>query len=196
MSGSGRRPEQPGWRGDESRYARPIFQTEGFEEIDETWRHGAYIGGMAAVGGTEVLASSYLAAARLLIQQSVRDHEAYGVVLPALFLLRHALELRLKALVRPSKLHHDLDRLVTALDERLKRERGSGLPTDLVARIRELHAMDRRSVAFRFHDGQGGAGAEPCVNEVWVDLVYFLDVVGWVDRELAALARGHARREG
>lgn len=170
---------------------KPLFQTEDLESIDETWRNGAYIGGLASAGRTEAMARSYLLAGTALVQQAIRDDAAWEIVLPALFLFRHAIELRLKSLVQPATLDHDLDKLVGALDETLTTQRGFGLPARLVGYVAELNAMDSRADAFRFYDRKPtkqGAGGPFFPDEVWVDLAHLLFVVDWIDRELRALA--------
>lgn len=77
-------------------FARPVFQSEGCEAIDETFTHGAYIGGTAGAYEDGAIAEGYLKAADLLVEQALKDDLAHVMVLPALFPYRHALELRLK----------------------------------------------------------------------------------------------------
>jgi hypothetical protein len=116
------------------RVLRPIFQTAGFEDIDETCFYGAYIGGMAATYEDAGIATSYMRAANMLVGQALRDDCVHEVVLAALFLYRHALELRLKFPVRPDKLNHGLGRLVRELNELLVTKRGAGLACGVIDR--------------------------------------------------------------
>lgn len=130
--------------------SRPIFATEGFEDIDESCTHGAYIGGMAVAAEDAGLATSYMRAADMLVERALRDDCVHEVVLPALFLYRHVLELRLKFAVRPAKLDHGLEGLARELDVLLTKKGGRGLAPGLLERVEEIRTstpMLMRSVS-------------------------------------------------
>src|SRR5262245_42827556 len=119
-------------------YAQPVFHTDGFDEVDENTQGVAYIGGMAAANDDAGIAGDYIRAANVLVERGLENDCAHEVVLPALFLYRHALELRLKSVVRPAKLDHDLTSLARQLEARLIEIRGVGLPNHLVERVEDL----------------------------------------------------------
>jgi hypothetical protein len=182
---------------------RPIFQTAGFEGIDETCSTGTYIGGLAGVEEDAGIASNYKEAADVLVERALADERVHEVLLPVLFLYRHSLELRLKFAVQPQKPNHDLVALTGALDEILVAKRRGALPPGLIERVQEIAAYDVEADAFRFHARKRKKGAqrtEPHFpEEVWVDIAYLRDVMDWVDRELqdaAWAARAPASLDG
>lgn len=172
---------------------RPLFRTDGFEMIDETWTHGAFIGGLAGADGDDGLADNYLMTADLMVERALRDDLVHVVVLPALFLYRHALELRLKAAVRPERPDHDLDGLVQRLNAMLRDNGTDVLQEQVVERISEIARFDPRADAFRFHASRprrASPGLPHFPEEVWVDVRNLPSTVRWIDRELrAATAR-------
>jgi hypothetical protein len=170
---------------------RAIFETDDFEGIDETSRHGAFVGGMAGAHQDGGIASSYLRAAEQLAAQAVADDAAHEVVLPVVFLYRHALELRLKLAVRPAKLDHDLVKLAETLDVQLLAKRGVGLPSEILDRIREIGKFDPRADAFRFTRRaatKGKPGEAHFNEEVWVDVAHLRRVMRAVDEQLQEAA--------
>jgi hypothetical protein len=177
-------------------FARSIFKTTGFEDIDETWSSGAYIGGLAGAYQDAGIAESYKSAADILVERALVDERVHEVVLPVLLLYRHALELRLKFAVRPKTFDHDLVALARALDEILVTKRGAGLPPALIERIKEISDYDTIGDAFRFHTRKakksGGPPQPHFPEEVWVNVTYLRDLVNWLDRHLrdaAAITR-------
>jgi hypothetical protein len=169
---------------------RPFFCTEGFEDMNESCSQGAYIGGMAAAHKDAGIGTSYMRAAELLVERGLRDDCVHEVVLPALFLYRHALELRLKFAVRPTKLNHDLEALAVELDASLVRARGFGLPARLLARVGEIARFDPRADAFRFtYAAKKRRNGEPHFpEELWIDLSHLRSVMSWLDAELRVAA--------
>jgi hypothetical protein len=166
-------------------FAQPVFRTDGFDEVDEETRGVAYIGGMAAAHDDAGIAGDYIRAADLLVEYALANDREHEIVLPALFLYRHALELRLKSLVRPAKLDHDLSVLVRELDARLLAGRGSGLPDHLVERVEELAKRDPRADAFRFtRTSKKGGQTRHFPEEILVDLRHLRAVVTWIDQEI------------
>lgn len=168
------------------RASRPVFVTSGFEEIDETWTHGAYVGGLAGAYEDAGLAENYMKSAAMLVERALRDETIHEVALPVLFLYRHALELRLKYAVQPSKLDHDLNGLAAKLDELLLARRGVGLPKRILERVHEIARFDPRADAFRFtyKTKKRLPDGAHFPEEVWVDLVHLRAEMDWIDGEL------------
>jgi len=169
-----------------------MFHTDNFDEIDETWTHGTFIGGLAGAYHDAGVANQYMLASDQLVSWALQNQRAYDVILPVLFLCRHGLELRLKHLVRPAKLTHDLVALTSALDEELKTSGFGGLTSEFVSRVGEFHLFDERADAFRFHAAKATKGLPPKAHfpeEIWVDLAYIRDVASRLESELAWCAR-------
>lgn len=78
------------------------------DEIDESWTHGVLVGGMASAPDDLELAQAYAEAAAQLIDLALESGEAWRLTYPIFYLYRHALELYLKAVVRPSRPRHEL----------------------------------------------------------------------------------------
>ncbi len=134
----------------------PIFQ-EIPDEIEETWQHGAVIGGMAFRDRRQV-ARSYKLAADQLVALALTKHEPYEMDFPILFLYRHTVELYLKAALTNPPENHDLGEL-----SRLLESAGGGqLPKWMRDRLWDFHEIDRRSSIFRYAD-PGPPG------ELWID---------------------------
>jgi hypothetical protein len=169
-----------------SDFSQPIFRTDEFDTIDETCSGGAYIGGMAAGHEDAGIAEIYLRAAETLVERGLADDRAHEVVLPVLFLYRHALELLLKVAVQPTKLNHDIAALVGDLDALLVTKRGAGLAPGLVARVAEVATFDPRADAFRFTSSANkrSSGAPHFPDEIWVDLRRLRDAMSGIDKEL------------
>lgn len=170
--------------------SHPIFKTDGFDDIDEASIHGAYIGGLAGVYEDAGIATSYKRAAEMLLGRALADECVHEVVLPVLFLYRHALELRLKFAVRPVEPDHNLGGLARALDGLLATKRGAGLPETVLKRIEEIAAFDPRADGFRFTRKwkKGSTGDRHFAEEVWVNLVYLRTEMSRIDDELCAAA--------
>jgi len=156
-----------------SKYRHTIFRFDDFEDIDETWRAGSYIGGLGSADGDAGIARQYRAAADLMLSHSVKSDTVWEVVLPALFLYRHAI--------------HNLVELARNLDGRLSKELGTSLPAELLDRIAELEAVDPKADAFRFTADT--KNRPHFLNEVWVQLAYLRDVVTWIEAELEKAER-------
>jgi hypothetical protein len=121
-----------------------------------------------------------------LVEQGLKDDRVHEVVLPVLFLYRHALEVRIKFAVRPAKLTHDLGALIRDLDDLLVRRRGTGLARGVINRVDEIARVDPRADAFRFtyKSRNRSTGGPHFAEEVWVNLAHLRDVIAWLDSEL------------
>lgn len=139
-----------------ARLHTPIFQ-EIPDEIDETWQHGAIIGGMAFRDRRQV-ARSYKLAADELVALALTKHEPHELDSPILFLYRHTVELYLKAALTTPPEHHDLSELIHLLES----EGGGQLPDWLRKRLWDFHEIDLQSSIFRYAD-PGPPG------ELWID---------------------------
>ncbi len=139
-----------------ARLHTPIFQDIP-DEIDETWQHGAIIGGMASRDRRQV-ARSYKMAADELIALALTKHEPHELDFPILFLYRHTIELYLKAALANPPAHHDIGELSRLLEA----EAGEHLPDWMRHRLRDFHEIDGRSSIFRYAD-PGPPG------ELWID---------------------------
>jgi hypothetical protein len=94
-----------------------IFQ-EPPDEINETWRHGALLGGiLSKVNTTLSVADAFKLAGDMLVDKVLSsDLEAYEIVYPVLYNYRHCLELYLKAVLRAER-GHNLSKLTVKLEE-------------------------------------------------------------------------------
>jgi hypothetical protein len=109
------------------------------------------------------LASAYLQSAQLIIEQKVGKPELDLLFFPVAFLLRHALELELKATIRrcwrinkrPSSYemsHHELDTLAHRLDVERKRMEIEPLQASTRKVIAILDNVDPKGDRFRFNE--------------------------------------------
>jgi superfamily I DNA/RNA helicase len=105
----------------------PLFQ-ELPENLDESWRHGTVIGGMAEIGDAFALAESYNLAGDMLVDVALSTGEAYELIYPVIYNYRHATELYLKATVVSKEKTHDLLRLLQEFKKLLKAEFDATLP--------------------------------------------------------------------
>jgi hypothetical protein len=129
------------------------------------------------------LAMEYLAAARLLLDSRVqRGNNVYTVTHPVLFLVRHSLELYLKALLDHAPEHHDLAKLLSAVNELLMRRFGQSLDGGwLLGWVREFHEYDRTSMGFRYSSDKRASVFFPAEHEVNFDVLRrYLDVAAIV----------------
>lgn len=138
------------------------------EAIDETWTHGALLGGMIGFS-EEDLAESYFAAADALVGRvRKRRHEGRDLVNPILFLYRQGIELYLKAIVQPAKRDHDLAALLAAFRQHVHQRYTADLPQWLTDAVSELARYDPKADVFRYAEPRSrrleGEG------EFWVDL--------------------------
>jgi hypothetical protein len=134
---------------DEEKITYPIFQ-EIPDGISEDWTHGVLIGGMATETSDIGVAQGYWWAAEKLIEPALRSREPCRYAYPILFLIRHALELYLKAIVQPTKLDHDLRPLIDELDRLLERRFHQKLPPELRTDLETLATIDPNGMSYRY----------------------------------------------
>ena len=151
----------------------------------------------------EATVDSYLQAASILVDQALADEMVHEVILPILFLYRHAIELRLKVPVRARKPTHSLADLLQAVEDALRTGGHAPLNPGVVALVRGLDRFDPKADAFRFHarapnprnrksgDGPTKVTAPEVhfIDEVWVDVRRLREAVSEVDLALERAAR-------
>lgn len=174
---------------------RAIFEepTEGLERAGpDEGPLGFLLGGMANAPFA-TLGAQYLKAAEVLFDQiGSRAIWDYETAYPCLHLLRHALELLLKACLAPPPHGHDLALLMAALVGRLQREHGADLPAIAQARIAEFARFDPAGIAFRYSEVQSAPsqGSGPLPLEVHVELRHLRRTMLPITHGLAELAQG------
>jgi len=116
----------------------------------------------------------------------------YEIAYPCLHLLRHALELLLKACLAPPPHGHDLDLLLAALAARLNREHSADLPAIAQARIAEFARFDPAGIAFRYSQVRPAPsqGFGPIPLEAHVELQHLRRTMSPITQGLADLAQG------
>lgn len=160
------------------------------DEIDETWTSGVLVGGMASAPDDHWLARAYAEAAAQLIGPALKSGEAWRLTYPIFYLYRHALELYLKAVLRPSRPRHDLRPLIDAFDELLREQLHSAIPAHLKDDLLIFATVDPDAQGFRYsHTTKGKLQLLP--GEYWVplrDLQRFADeVFGFIEDVLHRL---------
>ena len=174
---------------------RPIFE-EPTEELERASPDegplGFLLGGMANAPFA-TLGAQYLKAAEVLFEQ-IRSRAIwdYEIAYPCLHLLRHALELLLKACLAPPPHGHDLGLLLAALGARLQSEHGADLPAIAQARIAEFARFDPAGIAFRYSQVRPGRsqGFGPIPLEAHVELQHLRRTMSPITQGLAELAQG------
>ncbi len=157
------------------RSVTPLFQ-ELHENLDESWRHGTVIGGMAEIGDAFALAESYKFAGDVLVDAALSTAEAYELIYPVIYNYRHATELYLKATLIPRRKDHDLLWLLQEFKKLLKTEFDATLPEWFENIILAFNDFDPDSTTFRY----GGFAFLSKHGEVWVDLVHMKTLMGWL----------------
>ena len=134
--------------------------------MDETWTDGFLVGGMASAPDDREIARSYREAAELMLDFVKADREVWRVAYPILFLYRHALELLLKAVIRPGRPSQGLAPLVEALDELLATRFQQTLPDFVRSDLLAFSRIDPDSQAFRYARHRSG-DARYLEGEYW-----------------------------
>lgn len=122
------------------------------QDMDETWTHIALWGGMTE-GGYQIyqIARNFKTAGDILVDKGLDQDEGYNLIYPVMFNYRHAIELYLKALVKPEKNNHDLSALFTQLKQLLAKH-NKQIPDWFTNWINEFIEYDSKSTAFRYPD--------------------------------------------
>lgn len=156
---------------DPEKITHPVFQ-ELPDGISEDWTHGVLIGGMATETSDIVVAEAYWWAAQQLIESALRTKEPFLYTYPILFLIRHALELYLKAILQPQKLDHNLVPLIEELDCLMQRRFRQKIPAELRADLEMLATIDPNGMSFRYTTvkSKHGVSWASLPGELWVPL--------------------------
>ena len=146
-------------------------------ELDETWRDGALLGGMAEGGYDRLeLAKSYKFAGDILVEKALSGAEPYELIYPILFNYRHSIELYLKIVVKSTN-NHNIQRLVSELTEYTTARYNLELPQWFKDRILDFDEFDPRATAFRYDDIGIKSKKSGDVGEFWVELPYLKKVM-------------------
>lgn len=146
---------------------RPLFQ-EPPDDLGPDSNHGFLLGGMAAYDEFQV-AKSYRQAGDAVIDAALKDADlSYEWVYPAFFLYRHALELYLKLIVRPTKPTHSLSKLVKSFKNIVRRELRLDIPSWALDRLKEIAEIDPESTSFRYFEVLP-TNKMACRGEWWVE---------------------------
>jgi hypothetical protein len=132
------------------------------EDLDETWRHGIFLGG--GVDEYLELARSYKQSAEALLDSALKSGEPRDWGYPVLFAYRHALELYLKIVGEIQEPIHSLEDCVRLVEKRHGQRIGSPVREWVI----EFDKIDPYGTAFRYADDQAGTLK---YAEYWVDFV-------------------------
>ncbi|MGD9893704.1 MAG: hypothetical protein AB7U18_20670 [Dehalococcoidia bacterium] len=149
------------------------------DEIDEAWTNGVLIGDMASSLNDLELARAYAEAAAQLVDPALESGEAWRLTYPIFYLYRHALELYLKAVVRPPRPRHELPPLVEEVEKLLRERLHTAIPTHLKDDLLVFATVNPDAQSFRYsYTTTGKRRLLP--GEYWVrlrDLRRFADEV-------------------
>ncbi len=151
---------------------RPTIFQEPPPNGDETWTHGAMLGGMIG-HGDEDLAESYFLAGDALVASVLRgEMSGQDVVNPVMYAYRHGIEFYLKCIVQPSKKDHSLGSLLEAFRRHIKERWGEDVPPVIATPIAEFATYDERADVFRYETDRHGRTHESLGHsgEFWIDL--------------------------
>jgi hypothetical protein len=163
------------------------------DEIDESWVHGALVGGMIDLAAKKrgALANSFKRAGDALLVAALASESAAELLYPVLFNYRHSIELYLKAIVDPAPYDHDLNGLIEKFRAVVLAEFGVAVPGWISDRLREFQNVDARSTTFRYPENgivfrsgrlQGG--------EAWVDFHRLKMVMDCLEASFARVLGG------
>lgn len=150
---------------------RHIFQDPP-HDVDETWTHGAMLGGMCGYGDDDLAESYFLAGDALIATVISGDASGHDLVNPVMYSYRHGIELYLKCIVQPDEKNHSLSSLLERFCRHIRTRYGESVPSVITKPIAELARYDRRSDVFRYETNRDGRTHEPLQGEgeFWIDL--------------------------
>jgi hypothetical protein len=159
-------------------------------EIDETWRHGAILGGMAEGAYDHLaVADAYKLAGDTLVKQALSNSEAYELIYPIMFNYRHCLELYLKIIIKPTKRTHGLQSLVQELNEYTKVRYSTELPQWFKGRILDFDEFEPGATAFRYDDVGIASKNTGDIGEFWIDLHHLKTIMNVIQKCFHRLIR-------
>ena len=168
--------------------SKPIFE-EPPEALDETWAHGALVGGLGWATSSEEIVRSYLVAAELLVEKGIAAQTPSTVAYPVLFLYRHAIEVCLKSLLAATSHTHSLPHLIEQVDGIARRTMTATDADWLRNRLTEFVRVDPQSTAFRFENARV-AGEPRSDGEWWIDFPHLHHTMATVFQLLQAIRLG------
>lgn len=133
---------------------RPLFEepTAAIERPDQWSEPLGFLVGGAANQRYQHLGQQYYEAADRLVECIKRKDVAdCDVANPVLYLYRHSIELFLKAIMMNAAKTHNLDTLAEEYRVFVKDEFGGDCPEWIIARMKELGAIDPSSTSFRYN---------------------------------------------
>jgi hypothetical protein len=142
------------------------------ENVDETFTHGAMLGGMAGYDD-ESLASSYFLAGEALIDHVLSyGEQGQELICPILYLYRHAIELYLKVILQPTDRDHSLGSLFDAFCKHVSSTYKERVPVWVTKPVTQLAEYDPGSDLFRYGQTRPPSRTQRLINEgeLWVDL--------------------------
>lgn len=142
------------------------------EELNEDWRHGTIMCGLAEFGDAFALADSYKLAGDVLVDAALSNNESFDLIYPIIFNYRHATELYMKSTTGRYKKNHNLLFLLQEFKQLLRSEFDSVLPDWFENVILAFNDFDPKGTAFRY------GGDIP--REVWADLVHIKKLMSWI----------------
>ena len=150
----------------------PLFQ-EVPPGIDDSWTHGALIGGMTSGDGLAI-AQSYRYAGDILIEYALKDDAASYLILPILYSYRHALEIYLKLCTENNTKTHNLNSLIASFQRQVQPRQISPWVMGI---LDDFHNSDANSTTFRY-------GENWPESELWIDLNQLKSVMAILYQEL------------
>jgi hypothetical protein len=143
------------------------------DEIDESWVHGALVGGMVDLAAKKrgALATWFKRAGDTLLLAALASESADELLYPVLFNYRHSIDLYLKAIVEPAPPYsHDLNELIEKFRKVVLAEFGVAVPGWISDRLHEFQNVDARSMTFRYPEcGVVFRSGRLQGGEAWVD---------------------------
>ncbi|MBD2232548.1 hypothetical protein [Phormidium tenue] len=169
-------------------FQQQIFQTPP-DVIDETWKHGAILGGILYdVYTTLRVANAFKLAGDILVDKVLAsDTEAYEIIYPVLYNYRHCLELYLKAVLKDAR-GHNLLNMTEKLEEQIQKQLKAKLPTWFRKWILEFDEFDRGSDTFRYTDKYVESRHTQNMGEFWIDFVLLKKIMALYQEAFHRLA--------
>ena len=167
-------------------------------EIDESWVHGALVGGMIDLAARKrgALASSFKRAGDTLLLAALASDSADELLYPILFNYRHSIELYLKAIVEPTPHGHDLNGLIKKFREVILEEFGVEVPGWISDRLHEFQNVDSRSTTFRYPEcGVVFRSGRLQGGEAWVDFHRLKVVMNHLEATFARVLVGLVQKK-
>lgn len=185
----------------EEQMHRPLFE-EPTADIARAngWSppYGFLIGGGANLS-PQHLGQQYFDAA-FVLSEAIRTQqwEDYRLANPVLYLYRHSIELFLKAIMRGAAKTHSLDDLAEEYRRFIKDEFNADVPEWIIARMKELAAIDPNSTAFRYNVVYDKATKSdvPVDGEYHVDLAHLQSAMLALNTALVGVIAAVACGEG